>query len=41
MMPVAVIVDWFEPYNDLKVFRRKARNDWPVYTRTRYMALGS
>ena len=39
-MPIAVIVDWFGPYNSLKDLKYAAR-EWPIKTRVLYMALGS
>ena len=39
-MPIAVIVDWYGPYNTLRDFRAEVEY-WLSGTRTLYMALGS
>ena len=40
-MPVAVIVDWYGPYTELRTFRQTVRSDFPKVKRALYMALGS
>ena len=39
-MPVAVIVDWYGPYDSFNSFRASAR-EWAENTRILYMALGA